>query len=206
LKSTPHPMDVIRQAMTPTVMVPSETPFVTLEEPGHRFLAAKDGLWMEVKTEWLYLRYPIAIQKSVQLPYGPLALSIEFTYGAPPIDLLQRFQNEAREASPGQAFAWVTWSQLKGFSYYRLERKPAAGGPEAAFPDLVEGEHLVFNLHSHGVGPAFFSDEDFAFNPNGVFFTGVYGRCQREIQDSKYVLMAKALRIEMDDVFTMLTQ
>lgn len=206
MKTIPHPMDVVLQKIVPTIMVHARTPFEPLAENGHRFLAAHDGLWMEVKTDWLYLCYPIAQQRVIPLPYGSLSPNIDIRYGPPPITLLQRFQLDAKEACPGQAHAWITWSQLGGFRYYRLDRKRTENGKQdVSWPELQEGENLVFNLHSHGSAPPFFSEEDTQVNAHGSYFSGVFGHCDAETQESRYCLHVKGLQIDMDDVFSMLT-
>lgn len=198
MSKLPHPLDALQQRLTPTIMVPRHGAFEQLDETGCRFLAASDGLWIELKTAWLYLRYPLAKQSAVVMPYGTVTPTIDFHYGAPPIDLLQRFEREARVTATKEMSAWITWSELSGFRYYPLD---VQGGE----PVLMECEHLVFKLHSRGHRPAYFADTDEAGN-DGVYLAGVFGRCHEQAQDYQYRLCAKGLMLEMGDVFSMLAQ
>lgn len=206
-KNIGHPMDVLMQKLTPTVVVPLMEEFEPLKEMGHRFLVAGDGLWLEVKTAWLYLCYPLARQTGVYMPYGMLKADIDLLYGKPPIDLLQRFQAQARDACPAQTAAWITWTELSGFRFYKRELITGeAHQSEFECPPLRDGESLVFDLRSHGNGPAFFRTDKDADQREGVFISGVFGDCLKDQVDDRYRLSAKGLKLEMDDVFSMLVQ
>ena len=70
--------DVALQSLTPTVMVPLFGEFEMLASSGHRFLSAKDGLWIEARRPGIYSRQPIARQNIVAMPYGKVASCIEW--------------------------------------------------------------------------------------------------------------------------------
>ncbi|MFD2274621.1 PRTRC system protein A [Undibacterium arcticum] len=177
MPNTPHPMDVLYQSMTPTHMVPVRGEFEPLSEPGQRFLVAKDGLWMEVKTPWLYLCYPLAQQTAVDIPCGALEPSIDFHYGSPPVYLLQRFQHASKDANQHPISAWISWNELTGFRYYELQRDTAADDVAFTDPVLGEGETVAFVLTSRGVGSVSATDNDQIRQQSG----GVYGRIVRPL-------------------------
>ena len=62
--------DVALQHSAPVVTVPRYGGFTPLAENGHRFLVTGDGLWLEARRPWLYLRVPLVCQKSVPILYG----------------------------------------------------------------------------------------------------------------------------------------
>jgi hypothetical protein len=62
--------DVALQQSAPVVTVPRYGGFAPLAGNGHRFLVTGDGLWLEARRPWLYLRVPLVSQKSVPMPYG----------------------------------------------------------------------------------------------------------------------------------------
>lgn len=56
--------DVALQHSAPVVTVPRYGGFTPLAENGHRFLVTGDGLWLEARRPWMYLRVPLVCQKS----------------------------------------------------------------------------------------------------------------------------------------------
>jgi len=76
-----NPIDRTLQTVTPTVMVPRHEEFSSLATPGHRFLVAEDGLWIEIWRPWLYVRVPLATQDRVAMPYGKLGHHVELGCG-----------------------------------------------------------------------------------------------------------------------------
>lgn len=201
-----HPLDKVLQSVAPTVMVPLHGSFEPLAVNGHRFLAAKDGLWLEIRTSWLYLCFPLAQQSTVAMPYGALEPHIDLLYGEPPQRMLERFQEQARVEYPNETAAWITWSKDRGFTYYELDAI-SAGGSHIRYrcPNLSEGEELVFDLHSHGRHHAFFSKQDDDDDKSGVKIAIVVGHCNASEQDTKTRLCAKGKYIDLGEVFDMLS-
>lgn len=88
-------LDQNLQFLCPTVMVPRFEQLQPLDANGHRFLAAGDGLWIEVKRSWLNARMPIA-SSPLRLPYGMVEPVVDFRFGRGLLPLLERFTLEAR--------------------------------------------------------------------------------------------------------------
>jgi len=172
------PRDIALQNATPTVMVPRFGSFEPMDEPGHRFLSASDGLWLELRRAWLYLRLPIARQNRVAMPYGSLEPVIEFVFGTLSGKLVDQFLLESREKLPNEHAAWITWNEENGnVELHTLEAINAR--PDLIHfhrPALDDCEHLVLDLHSHGRLPAFFSRETDDIDDRGeVKIAGVVG-------------------------------
>lgn len=154
--------DSILQQACPTIMVPLYEEMSLLSRSGHRFLAAADGLWMEIKRPWLHIIWPLAQQNAVAMPYGNLKQSISFSFDCIPAEPLDQFMDDACRTLPNEFAAWIVWnSETKAFSYRPLLAKIA--GPvylNLERPVLGEHEHLVVDIHSHGHLPAVFSKID----------------------------------------------
>lgn len=154
--------DLLLQEQLPTVMVPRFGEFEPLAQNGRRFLSASDGLWLEVRTDWLHVVWPLAQQTNVACPYGALAKKVEFLYSAFPVDLIGRFYADAKEVFPSECAAWLVWNtQNRNFSYRLLcSINSGVGHLRYERPMLAENECLICDIHSHGPIPALFSSED----------------------------------------------
>ena len=154
--------DVALQAVAPTVMVPMYSPMEALTRPGHRFLAAANGEWLEVRRAWLYARAQINRPSVVSKPYGDLSDVFEWTMPALPSSLIHEFIELAEKALPNEAAGWITWDEHTGQFRFRPVGVLSASRSAIHFdrPRLEDGEHLVVDIHSHGEGRAFFSSID----------------------------------------------
>lgn len=182
---TPEQRDAFLQAQTPVLMVPRFSDLAPLDKTGHRFLAAADGLWIELRRPWLYVRAPIA-PSSVAMPYGKLAPSIAYEFDVDALEnVLRRFTADARASLPNECAAWGVWSELAHGIEYRLldERIATPASVEYDRPPLADGMHLAIDLHSHGRLPAYFSTTDDADDAGEVKISVVIGSLheQRDI-------------------------
>lgn len=202
-----HPLDALLQSLAPTVVVPRHGAFVPLDAPGQRFLVSSDRLWLELRTTWLYLRYPITTPTRVPMPGGDVTTHLELLYGETPFYLFERFKEQAKRQCPDETGAWITWSADNGFRYYELEATFASGDLlRYKCPDLADGEELVFDLHSHGRHDAFFSPTDDEDDRGHIRFAGVVGNADKSDQEMVMRLCAKGEFIDMDEVFSNLGQ
>lgn len=194
-----NPLDLALQGAVPTVMVPRFGTFEPLQDSGHRFLAASDGLWLEVRRSWLYLRKPTARQTKVAMPYGTVTETMELFCGPVPLDLLREFSAQARNAAPLETAAWGTWDEESGkFMFRRLDANNASAAYiDVNRPRLNDNEHLVLDMHSHGKGRAFFSGTDNEDDQGEVKIAMVLGHCNREKLDTKTRLCCLGLYIPL---------
>jgi PRTRC genetic system protein A len=172
--------DATLQALTPTVMVPRFGAFEPLSQPGHRFLAASNGEYLELRRAWIYTRVQIAQGSVVAKPYGAVTECIDWLCPPIPLFLFERFARVAREHCPLEAAGWITWNQHSGqFAFREVDvRQASASYIHFDRPRLEEGEHLVVDLHSHGLGKAFFSVTDNLDDRGEVKLSIVFGHCQ----------------------------
>ncbi|MCK9985400.1 MAG: hypothetical protein AzoDbin1_01872 [Azoarcus sp.] len=180
-----HEHDKLIQALTPTVMVPRFGAFEPLERPGHRFLVADDGLWLELRRSWLYARQRIAAQSQVAMPYGQLEPAITFLCPPIPAAFVQQFSALARRSCPQEAAGWIVWNEVTcEFAFREVEALSASAGHIRYHrPTLADGECLVMDWHSHGSSKAFFSGTDNRDDRGEVKVSGVLGCCDQERVD-----------------------
>lgn len=154
--------DIALQSVMPTVMVPRFSELEELDTPGNRILMAANGVWLEVCRAWLYVRTQIDKPLAVPVPYGNVSAVMRFSFGKLPLVLLTQFIEQARVHSPNECAALVVWNHRTNEWKLMMLKETSAGPIHVNFnlPTLGEDEHMVMDLHSHGEGRAFFSDDD----------------------------------------------
>ncbi len=157
-----NPIDRTLQTVTPTVMVPRHEAFVPLTTPGHRFLAAEDGLWIEIHRPWLYVRVPLATQDRVAMPYGKLGHHVELGCGKIKWQPLIDFLRDAAATPHTEIAGGIIWNAATNAWRYERFVEISASGSHINYerPRLGEQEHLVVDMHSHGQHAAGFSGTD----------------------------------------------
>lgn len=179
------PRDAVLQAHTPAVMVPRFGTFEPMTTYGHRFLVADNGLWLEMRRAWLYARLQIsATQSGVPIPYGRLEESVELLFGKIPKDLLDDFVGQAKADLPNESAAAIIWNESTSLlSLQKLVTLTAGPAHITSAPaSLGAGDHLVADLHSHAMLPAFFSDQDDRDDRSAVKLSVVVGNLDKPVQ------------------------
>lgn len=166
----------------------------------HRFMAAEDGLWVEVHRTWLYLLHQVAVTE-IPLPYGAIEPARTFIFSRESmLAIITMFISDAREELPNEAAAWAVWDTRDGRLHYRpLEPDHTSpGGITFKRPVLDTHESLAIDLHSHGDMDAFWSATDDADDTGEVKLSVVVG----EVTDSKPSILirlcALGLFIDLD--------
>ena len=187
------PRDNILQTLTPTLMVPKFGNFDPLSTPGHRFLVASDGLWLEIKRAWLYARVSIASSSpSVPIPYGAIAQVIDLKFGKLPVTLRNQFVELAKADLPNESAAAIIWNERTDVMRLQPLGAVRAGPGHIIFnqPVLAADEHLIVDLHSHGSMGAFFSRTDNKDDRTAVKVSGVVGNLDQNEQTFAFRLCA----------------
>jgi PRTRC genetic system protein A len=176
------PRDAILQAHTPALMVPRHGALPLMDKPGHRFLVAASGLWLEVLRPWLTARVQIAYSE-VPLPFGDLQQAVKYAFPAHELtSMIARFTLDAQAALPNECAAWAVYDERDGtLKYLPLEADSASpGGVSFQRPRLADHLHLAVDLHSHGAMKAFFSATDDEDDAGEVKISVVAGTVDRE--------------------------
>lgn len=153
--------DLFLQQLVPTVIVPRHEPFEFLKSIGHRMVMASNGLFLEVKRNWLHLIHMVAPIGGLTLPYGEVKSRMELLFDFP-IHLVRTFYQDALTHFPNECGAWLIQNTDTGeFRYEMLKSLQATCSfLEVVRPVLDGNEVMVVDLHSHGYHRAEFSDLD----------------------------------------------
>jgi PRTRC genetic system protein A len=188
--------DAALQAACPTLAVPK---FGALPDmaPGQRVLMASNGLFLQVKTSWLDCICRIG-GVDAALPYGEVKPRMRCAFGKVPNKLLQEFSTWAMHSLPDEVAGALVYSSSTGalrlVRFEALTQSPSA--VEYRIPDLPRDEVIAVDLHSHGMGAAYFSATDDA-DDLGIKIAGVFGNLDRSEPTSRFRLVIGTLRINL---------
>ena len=192
-----NPIDDALQRVVPTVMVPRHAELEKLNTPGHRILMAGNGVWLEVRRAWLYLRVMLTLPLQIAVPYGIVKKEFCFTFGKLPKAMVAQFIEEARARMPNECAGWVIWNESTGA--WRLQMLPETSvgvdHVNVNLPVLGDLEHLIVDMHSHGKLPAFFSETDNHDDRGEVKISGVIGNLNRPCITAKFRVCANGVFI-----------
>lgn len=168
----------------PVVVAPVKCQFQPLQENGHRFVMGAGGIFLEVRRPWLHAIQLVAPITDVTTPYGTVTPKLDLAFGRLGVALpqMKEFAAHAMAASPIEAAGAIIWNSRDDtwrIDYPSVIGEATASSIQFEQPQLAEHEHLVIDVHSHGVLGAFFSTVDDADDAGTVKISGVYGNLDR---------------------------
>lgn len=191
--------DVALQSVMPTVMVPRYSELKELATAGDRILMAANGVWLEVCRAWLYARVLVAKPSIIPVPYGQVSEVMRFGFGKLPKAMVAQFIEQARARCPNECAAWVVWNQRT--NEWRLmmleETSVGPGHVNVNLPTLEEDEHMVMDLHSHGLTEAFFSRTDNKDDRGATKIAGVIGNLDKPEATASFRLCANGVFVPL---------
>lgn len=191
--------DVALQSVMPTVMVPRYSELEELVTAGDRILMAANGVWLEVCRAWLYARVLVAKPSIIPVPYGQVSEVMRFGFGKLPKAMVAQFIEQARARCPNECAAWVVWNQRT--NEWRLmmleETSVGPGHVNVNLPTLEEDEHMVMDLHSHGLTEAFFSRTDNKDDRGATKIAGVIGNLDKPGATASFRLCANGVFVPL---------
>lgn len=178
-------MDMALLAAAPIAAVPRYAPFHPLQENGHRFLLAADGLHLEVRRPWLHFIHHVARQSVVAIPFGEMAKKCELDFGTIGSALAQmkEFAAKAKADAPIEAAASLLWNHAEKawrIVYPKIIGEATTGSIQYEQVVPGESESLAIDLHSHGHLGAFFSGTDNEDDRGSVKIAGVFGDLDKD--------------------------
>ncbi|WP_150293659.1 PRTRC system protein A [Sphingobium estronivorans] len=140
---------------------------------GHGLAIGNDGVMLILRRPWLALDINVTPPISAYVPYGSVGEPrADLLCGLIPHELLERVVDHFRAALPNEAAAFVLWNEAaKAFALHFPDIDEAT--PSRLIyrsPVLQPGWHLISDIHSHAVGPAYFSATD---NADDAFATKI---------------------------------
>lgn len=149
--------DRVLQKAFPMVMAPHEGGLDPIEGFGKRLIAAADGVYLEARSPALHLLLKVQ-DVEIAFPFGSITPFVRPLHGPIPAALLHEFIHQSIHARPDETAAII----LAGPNGYRMEcpRIETASGGHVRYYDEFDDDEIVMDLHSHGLGKAFFSGTD----------------------------------------------
>jgi PRTRC genetic system protein A len=197
-------LDLAQFAAAPVAAVPRHSEFFPLQDSGHRFLLAADGLYLEVRRPWLHVIRRLAEQKAVAMPYGHIEPRTDLAFGrlGDALGLFRTFAEHARSQAPNETACALAWdAELKELLYVSVTVQDSTPSSlRYELPALrVDGPlSYAFDLHSHGQLPAFFSDTDNRDDAGSVKIAGVFGNLDQPVPTVAFRLCVLGLYIPIN--------
>lgn len=195
-------MDQALLAAAPVAAVPRYSEFHPLQESGHRFLLASDGLYLEVRRPWLHYIHQLARHTAVAIPYGEMTKKCDLDFGSigSALPQMKEFAAKARADAPIEAAASLLWNHKD--KTWRIEYPDIIGEATAGsiqYRQVVPGEHesLAIDLHSHGHLRAFFSGTDDVDDRGAVKIAAVFGDLDKDQPTVAFRMCVLGLYIEI---------
>jgi PRTRC genetic system protein A len=183
------PRDAALQRSCPTVPAPRYGSLPDMSN-GQRVIAASNGLFMQVKLDWLDCVLRLADVSPVPpLPYGNMQERIHFSFGVIPVALLEQFIAAGRAGLPNEVAGGLIYSRatqsLRLQVYAASEVSPDR--IQYHMPTLNEDETIAIDLHTHGRSHAFWSATDNR-DDQGIKVSGVFGNLHHDKPDAAFRL------------------
>jgi PRTRC genetic system protein A len=195
-----HKLDAFLAQSFPILQVPRYGEFSRLDTNGQRLLIAANGIFLELKRDWLYAVQPCAVTAPyVLFPFGTVVPTIEISFGPAPEPLVEDFIDQAREVAPLETAGAIVFNSRDG----RFDLRPCH--IRSATPDSVDyqvppsgvGEVLVIDIHSHGDLSSGFSRQDDLDDRSATKIAIVVGRTRSDAPEIKARLCLNGLFVPL---------
>jgi len=169
------PRDTALQASCPVLAAPrfSELPDMA---NGQRLIVAANGLFVQVRLDWLDCVQRLTPAIGLPLPYGAVEERLRFAFGVLPIRLIEAFVEAGRQGLPDEVAGVLIYR--RGRQSLRLAVcEPMYASPgriEYRRPAMADDETVAVDLHTHGRGLPFWSADDDR-DDQGIKVAGVFG-------------------------------
>lgn len=171
--------DLALQASCPVLAVPRFGALPPMDN-GQRILIAANGLFVQVRLDWLDCIQQLAPATGFPLPYGSVQERMSFAFGRLPIHLIEQFIAAGRGRLPDETAGALVYSRTRA-SLRLVVYPPVSASPghiTYGVPAMAADESLAVDLHTHGRLPAFWSRTDDC-DDTGIKIAGVFGDLHR---------------------------
>ena len=167
--------DLALQTACPVIAAPRFGPLPNMAN-GQRIILAANGVFVQVKLDWLDCIQRLSHALPIPLPYGGIEERLTFTFGVLPIRLIEAFIEAARRGLPNEVAGALIYSR-RNQSLRLALCEPIEVSPhqiDYRVPTMDADETLAVDLHTHGYGSAFWSAKDDG-DDQGIKVAGVFG-------------------------------
>lgn len=172
---TLDPRDAALQASCPVLAAPRFGALPNMAN-GQRLIVAANGLFVQVRLDWLDCVQRLAPALGLPLPFGSVDERLRFSFGRMPIRLIEDFVEAGRAGLPNEVAGVLIYRRTSRSLRLALCEPVRAtpGRIEYRRPDMEADETVAVDLHTHGHGPAFWSADDNR-DDQGIKVAGVFG-------------------------------
>jgi len=154
-----HPVDAAIAASLPLAMAPRYGDLAELPVGTKRLIVSSNGLFLQVRSPAIHACMRVS-EVSGPLPYGEVEPFIHLRAGPVPKDILRVAVERAVAAYPNEtAFAVIRDADGTGYEIADVPIRSSSQG-HVCYTDTLDDDALVFDVHSHGPHPSFFSLQD----------------------------------------------
>jgi PRTRC genetic system protein A len=166
--------DPALQTACPVIAAPRFGPLPDMAN-GQRIILAANGVFVQVKLDWLDCIQQLSHALPIPLPYGGIEERLAFTFGVLPIRLIEDFIAAGRRGLPNEVAGALIYAQRSRACGSLCE--PIVVSPhqiDYRVPAMDGDETLAVDLHTHGYGRPFWSAKDDG-DDQGIKVAGVFG-------------------------------
>lgn len=160
----------------PLVCVPPGETMTALSTPGRRWVVASNGTYLEHRSLALHVCFRVS---KLDTTFGTARQFITAINGPVPRELLRQCLDLAVQAGSNETAALIHWNPAEGQYELTQPTIESAGEAHVSYRDESQDDLLVYDFHSHGHHPAFFSATDDASDMSrmGPYIAMVAGKC-----------------------------
>jgi PRTRC genetic system protein A len=151
------PLDTAIQTACPIIPAPHQGALPEFMGYGKRLIATASGIVLESRSPALHIRLRVETFNA-PLPYGEVDEFIRPAHGPIPARLFHEFLELAIAARPSETAAVIV-ATPSGYALDQPQITSATGG-SVSYIDELDDDRIVVDIHSHGMGRAFFSGTD----------------------------------------------
>lgn len=161
----------------PLFCIPPMQQHRPLVSPGRRWVMAADGLYLEARSLALHVMHKVC---SLQTAFGEASSFLRTINGRVPQELLDQCVALAVSAGDKETAALIHWNPKEGQYVLSTPDIISAGQAHVTYRDESDDELLVYDFHSHGHLPGYFSgtDDQSDLSRMGPYIAVVAGHCQ----------------------------
>lgn len=183
------PRDVALQASCPVSAAPRFGPLPDMAN-GQRLIVASNGLFVQVRLDWLDCVQQLVPALPLPLPYGTVDERLSFRFGVLPIRLIEAFVEAGRQGLPNEVAGVLIYRRAtRSLRLAMCEPLRATPGRiEYRRPPMEADETVAVDLHTHGRGMAFWSADDDR-DDQGIKVAGVFGGLHQPRPNAEFRLV-----------------
>lgn len=175
--------DLALQAACPVIAAPRFGPLPDMDN-GQRIILAANGVFVQVKLDWLDCIQRLSPALPIPLPYGSIEERLAFSFGVLPIRLIEDFIEAGRRGLPNEVAGALIYSR------HSRNLRLASCEPIAVSTERIDYRvpAMAVDLHTHGQGRPFWSNRDDG-DDQGIKVAGVFGYLHQAKPQAKFRLV-----------------